>query len=143
MNQALIFWMVACVMFTLFEAFTQQIVSIWFLSGSVVALIGSYLGLSFPSQCIVFVLVSLVTLLAFRPTVKRFVKGNEVPTNADLNIGQLAIVTKDFDQITYEGRVLVNDMDWAAKSLDRIAHIKGEKVIVERIEGVKCLIRKA
>ena len=41
-----------------------------------------------------------------------------------------------------EGRVLVIDMDWSAKSLDDNVYKKGEKVIVERIEGVKCLVRK-
>ena len=143
MNQALLFWIVACVFFTLLEAFTQQFVSIWLLSGSVVALIASYLGFPIETQCIVFVIVSLITLIAFRPAAKKFVQGEIVPTNTDYNIGQLAIVTTEFDEIKKEGRVLVNDMDWAAKSLDDIAHKKGERVLVERIEGVKCLVRKA
>ena len=142
MNQALLFWIVSCVLFTLLEAFTQQFVSIWFLSGSVVALIASFLGFAIETQCILFVVVSLITLIAFRPVVQKFVQGEIVPTNIDSNIGQLAIVLTDFDEIKSEGRVLVNDMDWAAKSLDNIAHKKGEKVIVERIEGVKCLVRK-
>lgn len=143
MDQALFIWMVACVLFTLVEAFTQQFVSIWFLSGSVVAMLASYLGFDFEVQSILFVVVSLIALIAFRPVVKRFVQGEIVPTNTDYNIGKLAIVTKTFDEITKEGRILVNDMDWAAKSLDDIAHEKGEKVIVEKIEGVKCLVRKA
>ena len=143
MNQALLFWIVACVLFTLLEAFTQQFVSIWFLSGSIVALIGSIFGVNEEIQGIMFVIVSLLSLIAFRPLVKTFVKGNIVPTNTDLNVGQMALVTKEFDENSLEGRVLVNDMDWAAKSLDGIAYQKGEKVIVERIEGVKCLVRKA
>lgn len=142
MNQALLFWIVSCVVFTLLEAFTQQFVSIWLLSGSVVAMIASYFGFSFETQCILFVIVSLITLIAFRPVVKKFIQGEIVPTNTDYNIGKLAIVTTDFDEIKKEGRILVNDMDWAAKSLDDIAHKKGEKVLVERIEGVKCLVRK-
>ena len=56
---------------------------------------------------------------------------------------KLENVTKNFDENSLEGRVLVNDMDWAAKSLDGNVYHKGEKVIVERIEGVKCLVRKA
>lgn len=143
MNQALLFWIVACVLFTLLEAFTQQFVSIWFLSGSIVALVCSIFGVSEEVQGIVFVIVSLLSLIAFRPLVKTFVQGSIVPTNSDLNVGQMALVTKEFDENSLEGRVLVNDMDWAAKSLDGIAYQKGEKVIVERIEGVKCLVRKA
>ena len=143
MNQALLFWIVACVLFTLLEAFTQQFVSIWFLIGSIGALICSLFGANEEAQGIVFVILSLLTLIAFRPMVKRLVKGEAIPTNADSNVGPLALVTKDFDENSLEGRVLVNDMDWAAKSLDGGCYHKGEKVIVERIEGVKCLVRKA
>ena len=143
MNQALLFWIVSCVLFTLLEAFTQQFVSIWFLSGSVVAMIASYLGFNTEVQWILFVVVSLITLIAFRPMVKKFVQGEIIPTNSDSNISKLAIVIGEFDQVKKEGRILVNDMDWAAKSLDDMAYKKGEKVIVERIEGVKCLVRKA
>ena len=143
MNQALLFWIVSCVLFTLLEAFTQQFVSIWFLSGSVVAMIASYLGFNTEVQWILFVVVSLITLIAFRPMVKKFVQGEIIPTNSDSNIGKLAIVIGGFDEVKKEGRILVNDMDWAAKSLDDMAYKKGEKVIVERIEGVKCLVRKA
>ncbi len=143
MNQALLFWIVSCMLFTLLEAFTQQFVSIWFLSGSIVAMIASYLGFKFETQCILFVIVSLVTLIAFRPLAKKFVQSEIVPTNTDYNIGKLAIVTKEFDEITKEGRILVNDMDWAAKSIEDVAYEKGAKVIVDKIEGVKCLVRKA
>lgn len=142
MEHSLLFWIVACVCFTLLEAFTQQFVSIWFLFGGIVAMIGAYFGMNLEMQCILFVIISLMTLIAFRPIIKKFFKGEVVKTNMDANVGQMAIVTKDFDEITLEGRILVNDMDWAAKSLDGVVHVKGEKVIVERIEGVKCLVRK-
>ena len=142
MDHAVLLWIVACMCFTLLEAFTQQFVSIWFLGGGVVALISAYFGIGFEMQCILFVIVSMMALIAFRPMAKRLVQGEVVKTNVDSNVGQLAIVTKDFDEITLEGRVLVNDMDWAAKSIDGGIYHKGEKVIVERIEGVKCLVRK-
>ncbi len=143
MDQALLFWIIACVMFTLVEAFTQQFVSIWFLSGSIVALIASVIGATMDIQLVLFLLVSFVTLIAFRPFVKKHIQGHIYATNSDMNVGQLAIVTRDFDEETFEGRILVNDMDWAAKSLDETAYKKGEKVVVERIEGVKCLVKKA
>lgn len=141
MDQAILFWILACVGFTLLEAFTQQFVSIWFLSGSIVALICSIFDLSVEIQASVFTIVSFITLIAFRPAVKKLVQGNSISTNTDANIGEMAIVLVDFDEITHEGRILVNDMDWAARSLDDIAYKKGERVTVERIEGVKCLVK--
>lgn len=142
MDHTLLLWIVACVSFTLLEAFTQQFVCIWFLSGSLVAMVASYFKASIETQCLLFIIVSLITLIAFRPVVKKVIKGEIIATNTDSNIGKMAIVTQDFDEIKGEGRVLVNDMDWAAKSLDDVVYKKGEKVIVERIEGVKCLVRK-
>lgn len=141
MDQTLILWIVACIGFTLLEAMTQQFVSIWFLSGSVVALILSMFSVSFEIQLGVFVGLSFITLFVFRPAVKRLIQGNVVATNSESNIGEMAIVLCDFDETTLEGRVLVNDMDWAAKSLDGVAYKKGEKVMVDRIEGVKCLVK--
>lgn len=143
MDQAIIFWILACIAFTLLEAFTQQFVSIWFLSGSIVALVSSMFDVSIEIQMSLFILVSLITLIAFRPFVKRLVQGEQVATNSESNVGEMAIVIVDFDDLNYEGRILVNDMDWAAKSTDHVAYKKGEKVIVERIEGVKCLVKGA
>lgn len=142
MNPPLIIWIVACMMFTLIEALTQQMVSIWFLTGSIAALILSIFDISFKIQCIAFVIVSFVTLLLFRPLLRKFVSFEAVATNTDSNIGEMAIVTQTFDEETLEGRILVNNMDWAAKSEDGVIHQKGDRVIIVKIQGVKCLVKK-
>lgn len=138
----LIFWIIACVAFTLIEALTQQMVSIWFLTGSVAALLLSLFNVSFEIQGIAFAIVSCVTLLLFRPLVKKFVLESPVATNSESNIGEMAIVTQSFDEETLEGRILVNNMDWAAKSEDGIVHQKGDRVMIVKIQGVKCLVKK-
>lgn len=143
MDYTLLLWIVACILFTLVEALTQQFVSIWFVAGSICALLLSIFNVDLHIQCIVFVVVSAITLVLLRPYLKKLMMGKIVPTNSDQNIGQLAIVTKSFDEESFEGRIMVNNMDWAALSLDGIAFKKGDKVIVDHIEGVKCHVLRA
>lgn len=142
MGIPLIFWIITCVTFTLIEALTQQMVSIWFLAGSVAALLLSIFDIPFEIQGIIFAIVSCATLIIFRPILKKVVLANPTPTNTDSNIGEMAIVTQSFDEETLEGRILVNNMDWAAKSEDGVAYQKGDKVMIVTIQGVKCLVRK-
>lgn len=143
MDYTLLLWIVACILFTLVEALTQQLVSIWFVAGSICALLLSIFKVSWTIQAIVFVVVSALTLMLLRPYLKKVMMGKIVPTNTDQNVGQLAIVTKSFDEESFEGRIMVNNMDWAAHSLESIAFKKGDRVVVDHIEGVKCLVLKA
>ena len=142
MIENLIFWVVACIIFTLIEAVTQQFVSLWFLVGSLAALLASVLNVSNEAQFLVFVFVSLITLFVLRPILKKAMQGKIEYTNSDRNVHEMAIVTKSFDASTHEGRILVNNMDWAARSIDGICFQKGDRVIVEKIEGVTCLVKK-
>lgn len=143
METTLIFWIVACLAFILIEALTQQLVALWFVTGSAFALILSLFDINFQDQMILFVIVSSAMLIFLRPFLKRFMSDRITATNTDSNIGELAIVIQDFDLSTYEGRILVNNMDWAARSLEKIVFQKGDRVVVEKIEGVKCLVKKA
>lgn len=143
METTLIFWIIACLAFILIEALTQQLVALWFVTGSAFALILSLFDINFQDQMILFVLVSSAMLLFLRPFLKRFMSDHITATNSDSNIGELAIVIKDFEISTHEGRILVNNMDWAARSLEGIDFHQGDKVVVEKIEGVKCLVKKA
>lgn len=138
----LIFWVVACILFTLIEAVTQQFVSLWFLVGSLAGLIISVFDVSFETQFLTFVFVSLITLILLRPILKKGMQGKIQYTNSESNIHEMAIVTQSFDEKTLEGRILVNNMDWAARSIDGSLFQKGDRVIIEKIEGVTCLVKK-
>lgn len=63
------------------------------------------------------------------------------PTNADRCIGETAMVTEDIDNIAGKGRVEVNGISWTARSSDGANFRKGELVTVERIEGVKLIVK--
>ena len=61
------FWVAALVVFLIVEAVTAGLVSIWFVFGSLVALICAALGAAVWLQIFWFVIVSVATLVLTRP----------------------------------------------------------------------------
>ena len=135
------FWVVALVVFLIVEAVTAGLVSIWFVFGSLVALICAALGAAIWLQIVWFVVVSVATLVLTRPLVKRYVDSRSVATNADRNIGRTAVVTERIDNLAATGAVQLAGVIWTARSTDdAVALEPGTHVTVRAIEGVKLIV---
>ena len=135
------FWVVALVVFLIVEAVTAGLVSIWFVFGSLVALICAALGAAIWLQIVWFVVVSVATLVLTRPLVKRYVDSRSVATNADRNIGRTAVVTERIDNLAATGAVQLGGVVWTARSTDDAVTIDpGTHVTVRAIEGVKLIV---
>ncbi len=137
----LLFWIVALVVLIIVEAVTAQMLTIWFAAGAAGAIVAERLGAEMWLQWVVFVAVSAVALVATRPLVKKLTKTKVQPTNADRCIGQTAVVTEEINNIEGRGQVHVNGVTWTARSLDGTVFKKDEKVTVERIDGVKLIVK--
>lgn len=133
-------WLAALVFFIIVEAATVQMVSVWFMAGSIAALLASLLNAGLFVEIVVFVLVSAVALLVLRPIAKRRLEAAKVPTNADMAIGGVGIVTEDIDNDSARGRVSINNLSWAARSQEGEPIKKGEKVRINAISGVKLIV---
>ena len=139
----IVFWVVALVVFLIVEALTAGLVSIWFVFGSLVALICAALGAAIWLQIVWFVVVSVATLVLTRPLVKRYVDSRSVATNADRNIGRTAVVTERIDNLAATGAVQLSGVIWTARSTDDALTIEsGEHVIIRAIEGVKLIVER-
>ena len=137
----IIFWVAALVVFLIVEAVTAGLVSIWFVFGSLVALICAALGAAIWLQIFWFVIVSVATLVLTRPLVKRYVDSRSVATNADRNIGRTAVVTERIDNLAATGAVQLAGVVWTARSTDDAVAIEpGTHVTVRAIEGVKLIV---
>ena len=135
------FWAAALVVFLIVEAVTAGLVSIWFVFGSLVALICAALGAAVWLQIFWFVIVSVATLVLTRPLVKRYVDSRSVATNADRSIGRAAVVTERIDNLAATGAVKLDGVVWTARSTDDAVAIEtGERVTVRAIEGVKLIV---
>ena len=138
------FWVVALVVFLIVEAVTAGLVSIWFVFGSLVALICAALGAAIWLQIFWFVIVSVATLVLTRPLVKRYVDSRSVATNADRSIGRAAVVTERIDNLAATGAVKLDGVVWTARSTDDAVAIEtGERVTVRAIEGVKLIVERS
>lgn len=132
-------WVIAFLGLLLVEFLTVGLVSIWFAVGALAALITSFITESVLIQTIVFVVASIVTLFVTQPLIKKFKVTKFEPTNSDRVIGKTAEVTKEIKPNEY-GEVVVFGVEWLAASDKK--HAVGEKVVVERIEGNKLIVRK-
>ena len=79
-----IFWLLCAIGFVVLEAMTWNLVSIWFAVGSAAALLSCLLVQSFRVQAAVFIAVSALCLLAFKPLAKKLRKA-PTATNGDRN----------------------------------------------------------
>ena len=137
----LIFWIALLIVFVIVEAVTAQMVTIWFAAGAAAAMVAELLNAPVYLQWIIFVAVSAIALVATRPLVRKLTKVKSQPTNADRCIGQTAVVIEDINNIEGKGQVQVGGIIWTARSADGTVFAKDERVTVERIDGVKLIVR--
>ena len=135
-------WIVLMVGFLVVEGFAPGLVSIWFALGALAALISALLGAQVWLQAVWFVVVSILALVFTRPLAKKYVNSRTQATNADMLIGQECIVTETIDKLHGTGAVSVAGKVWTARTDDPERVIeKGSVAIIERIEGVKLIVR--
>lgn len=134
-------WFILFVVFLFIELVTVTLVTIWFAIGAVAAAITTIFTDSIIIQSIVFIVVSIISLLITKPLVKKFKKFDITPTNSDRVIGKVGEVTKTIGTNKY-GEVKVFDSIWTAKSKNDKTIKEGEKVKILSIEGVKLIVEK-
>ena len=140
MNKILIIWIVLAVLFAAIEAATAQIVTIWFAVGAVGAVVAELLGASLLVQFLVFVLLSVLTLVVARPFLVKFTRTKVQPTNLDMCIGKEALVLEEIDNTRGTGQVKIRGSIWTARSQSGSVIPKDALVIINAIEGVKLIV---
>lgn len=136
-----IIWAILIVFFTVVEAFTLGLTSIWFAVGSLAALIASALGLSLVVQVFAFIIVAVVLLVYTRPLARKIFKIGQNKTNIDALIGKTGFVIKAITP-TEVGQVKLNGQIWTAKGPEHETIDMGLEVEVLAIEGVKLIVKK-
>ena len=144
MNWAACIWVALAVIFLIVEACCPiHLVSIWFVAGSLVAMIAAMLHWALWLQITLFVLVSGALLAALWPVVRKYLNPKVEKTNVDAIIGSTGLVTVAIDNLTATGQVKLGAMEWTARSTDGKAIAVGTVVRVDNIEGVKVYVSPA
>lgn len=135
-----IYWLVIVIILSLVEAFTVNLVSIWFVLSGIVALLLSFFIENDTITFSIFVLLGLFLLILTKPIVNRLKKSlPKEKTNLERLIGENAIVTEEITDSKI-GEVKIQGKRWSAISKD---HCKNHDLVkVEKIDGVKLIVRK-
>jgi membrane protein implicated in regulation of membrane protease activity len=94
-------------------------------------------------QLTVFIAVSLVAFLAFRPLSQRIAKGKPGQFGVDRLVGKLGLVTESIDWKENSGLVRVSQEEWPARSTIQEVLPQGTTVKVERVEGNRLYVTAA
>ncbi|MCR5164329.1 MAG: NfeD family protein [Thermoguttaceae bacterium] len=141
-NQLLLLWSGAIVFFTIFEILVPGLVSIWFVFGSIAALLACLIGIPFVPQIFIFLAGTAVTLFFCRPILKVFLKVVPEATNISTLIGMKGVVIERINNIRGEGYVKVNGLEYHAES-EEGEDIEADSIVqVERIEGNKLFVKR-
>ncbi|MBQ7737929.1 MAG: NfeD family protein [Oscillospiraceae bacterium] len=138
-----LFWLAALIVFIVIEAVTVGLASIWFAIGALAALVCAMLHGPIWLQALWFVAVSALTLYFTRPLVKKYVTARSVATNADRNVGRVALVQEAIDNLAATGTVQLDGVIWTARSVADDPIPAGTRVVVREIRGVKLLVEPA
>ena len=138
-------WFALAVVLLVVELSTTQFVSIWFSASALVTgiIVAIFNEMNIAWQIVIFVILSVGTLFATRPLVKKLTaKPVDGKTNLDLNVGKTAIVVEAIDNIKEEGAVKINGLVWTARSEDGKNIDVGETVIFKEVSGNKAIVCK-
>lgn len=137
-----IVWLGILILMLIIEIVTLGLTTIWFAGGALVAFIASFLGAGVPIQITLFVVVSLLLLIGTRPFAVKYFNRERIKTNAESLIGEKGIVVSNIDNLHSMGTVQVNGQEWTARSIDNISIEKGKEVQIEKISGVKLIVKE-
>ena len=135
-----IVWLVLMLVFLIAEGATAAMVSLWFVLGSLGALIVSLLGGEVWLQFVVFFLVSAISLGLLRPLTRKFVNPEITSTNVNALPGTKGLVSEAIDNVRGQGQVKLGGVAWTARSSDDQPIPAGTLVQVDRIDGVKAFV---
>ncbi len=140
MNWVAVVWFALMILCIFLEASTVSLVSTWFAVGALGAMIAAVCGGPVWLQCTLFFVISLVLLLSLRPLLRKYFTPRLVKTNVDSIIGQEGLVMAKIDNTCASGQVKLGGMEWSARSTSGEVIEPGERIRVDRIEGVKVFV---
>ena len=145
---AWIVWLILAAIFIGIEALTPGFFLLWFGIGALAAAITALLGIgSVGIQIIIFLVVSVVLLVASRTLLDRFLHRDEsqqqLKTGVETMIGQIGTVVEGSGGALNQAAVKVYGSVWTAFTIEGERPLKeGEMVSIERVESNAIYVRR-
>ena len=141
MEQMEIIWLALTAVLLIIEIVTLGLTTIWFVAGALFAFFAALLGMNQGIQIGVFVVVSVVLLFFTRPLAVKYLNTKTIKTNTEALVGKTARVIVDINNLKSQGQVVINGLEWTARSSDDTVVFKiGDAVTIVGIEGVKLIV---
>ena len=138
-----VFWLGMMVVLCIIELATMGLTTIWFAAGALAACIVALIQGNIWIQTIVFLLVSILLLIFTRPVAVKYLNHSRIKTNIESLIGREAVVLQPIENLKIQGKVLMNGMEWTARTASNQDIIEKDTiVVVERVEGVKLIVKR-
>ena len=136
-------WLAILIAAVVVEIFTEQMISIWFVPGAIVAAILEFCNVSPIWQVVVFLVLAVAGIILTKTyLIKKFPLPDH-KTNIDAIIGEKCVVTERIDNYAGCGQAKVNGQIWSARGAhDEDTFEEGEILTVVAIEGVKLICVK-
>lgn len=132
-------WFLLFVILLLVEIITVNLVSIWFSIGTLFSCVVSLFIDNLYIQILIFIIVSIVSLLLTKPIVKKLRIRNIEKTNLDSVIDKIGVVTQNITSVD-AGEIKIMGKKWTAISNENL--FVGDRVKVLNISGVKLIVKK-
>lgn len=136
---AWVYWLILIAVLTIAELCTTNLVTVWFVVSALVSLILSFIVEDIFIQIAVFVILGVVLLICTKGLLEKYIKPKTEKTNLDRVVGMQGICTEEIKKNVI-GEVKVDGKKWSA-ICDKKINV-GDTVIIEKIDGVKLLVRK-
>lgn len=134
-------WVAVGVAALIIEISTAALVSIWFVPAAIITCLVSLVVDSFLIQVLVFIILSVIAMFISRKVYKKYIKKDKDEVSADSKIiGKYGKTTEDTDGLN--GKVLVGDIYWKAKSQNGEKIEKDQPVKIVSVEGTTLIITK-
>ena len=141
MEQMEIIWLALTAVLLIIEIVTLGLTTIWFAAGALFAFFAALLGMNQGIQIGLFVVVSVVLLFFTRPLAVKYLNTKTIKTNTEALVGKTARVIVDINNLKSQGQVVINGLEWTARSSDDTVVFKiGDAVTIVGIEGVKLIV---
>ena len=134
-------WLAVALVMAVIEAVSLTLITVWFIIGGLAAFLAALAGADFTVQTILFVAVSIVSLVLFRPLALRHRAIGEQHEASPIGTNAVVIETIDNDALC--GRIETPDhMTWAALSADGSVIQIDEKVRVVDQQSIKLIVER-
>ena len=121
------YWLIALAVLLVIEIITLGLTTIWFAGGALVAF--------------VLALFNVPLLVFTRPVVEKRLNESRAKTNVNSMIGKEGRVTETIDNYNQKGIVVINGLEWTARSsIDDLIIPEGSRVVINEIKGVKVFV---